>query len=203
LDDEPLVRARSPGQLAAVGRQGLVMPVLAQYASESGRMRARLPCRLSVPYGASEPERLDIFPATTTGPSPIFVFLHGGYWRLLDSADSCFMAECLTRAGACVVAVNYALAPLVLLAEFVRQCRAAVAWLHKHAHEFGGDPTQIHVGGSSAGGHLAAMMLAPGWEPDFGVPNNLVAGATLLSGLYDLEPIRLGHPNEWLERLHD
>jgi arylformamidase len=176
-----------------------IMPTLARYASESARMRAHLPCRLSVPYGASEPERLDISPAATGGPSPIFVFLHGGYWRLLDSADSCFMAECLTRAGACVVAVNYALAPHVTLSEIVRQCRAAVAWVYEHAPEFGGDPAQIHVSGSSAGGHLAAMMLAPGWESDFGVPNNLVAGATLLSGLYDLEPVRLGHPNEWLK----
>jgi arylformamidase len=118
---------------------------------------------------------------------------------VLDSADSCFMAKCFTEAGACVVAVNYTLAPLVRLAEIVRQCRAAVAWLHAHAREFGGDPRRIHVGGSSAGGHLAAMMLAPGWEADFGVPDNLVAGATLLSGLYDLEPVRLGHPNEWLK----
>jgi arylformamidase len=176
-----------------------IMPILARYASESARMRAQLSCRLSVPYGASEPERLDIFPAATGGPSPIFVFLHGGYWRLLDSADSCFMAECLTRAGACVVAVNYALAPQVTLAEIVRQCRAAVAWVHKHAPEFGGDPARIHVSGSSAGGHLAAMLLAPGWESEFGVPNAVVAGATLLSGLYDLEPVRLGHPNEWLK----
>ena len=176
-----------------------ITPILARYASESARMRERLPCRLAVPYGASEPERLDIFPATASGPSPIFVFLHGGYWRLLDSSDSCFMAECLTRAGACVVAVNYALAPHVTLSEIVRQCRAAVAWVHKHAGEFGGDPAQIHVSGSSAGGHLAAMMLARGWESDFGVPNDLVAGVTLLSGLYDLEPVRLGHPNEWLK----
>jgi arylformamidase len=176
-----------------------IMPILAKYVSESARMRARLPCRLSVRYGASEPERLDIFPAANVGPSPIFVFLHGGYWRLLDSADSSFMAECLTLAGACVVAVNYALAPHVTLSEIVRQCRAAVAWVHKHAREFGGDPSQIHVSGSSAGGHLAAMMLAPGWESDFGVPDNLIAGATLLSGLYDLEPVRLGHPNEWLK----
>ena len=161
-------------------------------------MRARLPCRLAVPYGASEPKRLDIFPSATSELSPIFVFIHGGYWRLLDSADSCFMAEHLTQASACVVAVNYALAPFVTLAEIMRQCRVAVAWVHGHAREFGGDPARIHVCGSSAGGHLAAMMLVPGWEADFGVPNNLVAGATLLSGLYDLEPVRLGHPNEWL-----
>jgi arylformamidase len=108
------------------------------------------------------------------------------------------MAAHLTQAGICVVAVNYALAPSVTLGEITRQCRAAVAWVHTHAREFGGDPARIHVCGSSAGGHLAAMMLVPGWEADFGVPSNLVAGATLLSGLYDLEPVRLGHPNEWL-----
>jgi len=176
-----------------------ITPILAQYSSESESTRSRLPCRLAVPYGASEPERLDIFPAATGEPSPIFIFIHGGYWRLLDSADSCFMAEHLTQAGACVVAVNYALAPSVTLAEITRQCRAAVAWVHAHAREFGGDTARIHVCGSSAGGHLAAMMLVPGWEADFGVPSNLVAGATLLSGLYDLEPVRLGHPNEWLK----
>jgi hypothetical protein len=52
-----------------------ITPILTRYASESARMRARLPCRLSVSYGASEPERLDIFPAAATGPAPIFVFL--------------------------------------------------------------------------------------------------------------------------------
>jgi arylformamidase len=185
-------------QLNARGTVPDITPILARYASESARMRERLPCRLSVSYGTSEPERLDIFPAAKE-PSPIFVFFHGGYWRLLDSADSRFMAECLTQAGACVVSVNYALAPLVTLAEIVRQCRAAVAWVYAHGREFGGDPARIHVAGSSAGGHLAAMMLAPGWEAEFGVPGNLVAGATLLSGLYDLEPVRLGHPNEWLK----
>src|SRR5260370_10375789 len=77
-----------------------IAPILARYASESARMRTGLACRLGISYGASEPERLDIFPAATREPASIFVFLHGGYWRLLDSADSCFMAECLTRAGA-------------------------------------------------------------------------------------------------------
>src|SRR5215471_18722298 len=77
-----------------------ITPILARYASESARIRARLPSRLAVSYGTSEPERLDVFPAAAKGPSPIFLFIHGGYWRLLDSADSCFMAEHLTQAGA-------------------------------------------------------------------------------------------------------
>jgi arylformamidase len=186
-------------QLNARGTVPDFRPIMARYASESARMREHLPCRLSVSYGASESETLDIFPAAVSGPAPIFVFLHGGMWRLLGSADSCFMAECFTQAGACVVAVNYALAPHVTLAEIVRQCRAAVAWLYEHAREFGGDPMRIHVGGSSAGAHLAAMMLGSGWQAAFGVPDNLVGGATLLSGLYDLEPVRLGHPNDWMK----
>ena len=57
---------------------------------------------------------------------------------------SCFMAEHFTQAGACVVAVNYALAPSVTLAEITRQCRAAVTWTCAHAHEFGGRDCDYH-----------------------------------------------------------
>jgi arylformamidase len=182
-------------QLNARGTVPDVSPFLARYAAESARMRASLPCRLGVPYGPTEPERLDIFPATKP-EAPVFVFLHGGYWRALDSADSCFMAECFTKAGACVVAVNYALAPNARLTEIVRQCHAALIWLHRNIAEFGGDPRRIHVAGSSAGAQLAAMMLPNGSR---GEPGSFITGATLLSGLYDLQPVRLGHPNEWLK----
>src|SRR5260221_11695489 len=99
-----------------------IAPILARYATESARMRAALPCQLAVSYGASEPERLDIFPSATGGPAPIFVFLHGGYWRLLDSGDFCFMAGWLTKAGAGVVAVNLAPSPDVTLAAIASQC---------------------------------------------------------------------------------
>src|SRR5438046_2173283 len=91
-------------QLNARGTAPDVAPFLARYTAESARMRASLPCKLGIAYGPSEPERLDIFPVAN-GCAPVFVFLHGGYWRALDSADSCFMAECFTKAGACVVAV--------------------------------------------------------------------------------------------------
>src|SRR5215831_4032279 len=158
--------------------------IMTRYASESARMRERLPCQLSVSYGASEPETLDIFPAAASGPAPIFVFLHGGMWRLLGSADSCFMAECLTQAGACVVAVNYALAPHVTLAEIVRKCRAAVAWVYAHARVFGGDAMRIHVGSSAAGAHLADIMFGSGGLGNPGLPNNLITCATYLSGWY-------------------
>lgn len=177
-----------------------IAPILAEYRARTEAARRELPCLLNIPYGPGEPERLDIFPAAnTTGPAPVFVFIHGGYWRLLDAADSGFMAPALTAAGCCVVVVNYALAPGATLDEIVRQCRAALAWLHGNIARHGGDPARIHVGGSSAGGHLAAMLAAGGdWPAGFGLPPHPVAGATLLSGLFELEPVRLCHPNDWL-----
>ena len=109
------------------------------------------------------------------------------------------MAETFTAAGICVVALNYALAPAVSLDEIVRQCRAALAWVYENIHRYGGDRDRIHVAGSSAGAHLAAMLCAAAWAPSFGLPEGVVKGATLLSGLYDLEPLLLTHPNEWLK----
>lgn len=179
---------------------GDISPMLQAYRDLTDRARATLPCHLGLRYGATPAERLDVFPAPPAArPSPVFVYLHGGYWRLLDAADSGFMAPTFTSAGICVVAVNYALAPDVALDEIVRQCRAALAWVHAHIGEFGGDAARLHIGGSSAGGHLAAMLIAPGWQARFRLPDDAVAGATLLSGLYDLEPMRLSYVNEWLK----
>ncbi|HXW28129.1 MAG TPA: alpha/beta hydrolase [Xanthobacteraceae bacterium] len=176
-----------------------ISPFLQSYREQTAAARATLACHLGLRYGDTPPERLDVFPAAPADrPSPVFVYLHGGYWRLLDAADSAFMAPAFTQGGICVVAVNYALAPDVGLDEIVRQCRAALAWVFHHIGEFGGDGARVHVGGSSAGAHLAAMLIAPGWQAPFGLPEDAVAGATLLSGLYDLEPMRMTHVNEWL-----
>jgi arylformamidase len=179
---------------------GDITPFLEAYRERTAVARATLPCHLGLPYGVTPAERLDVFAALSADrPSPVFVYLHGGYWRLLDAADSGFMAPAFTAAGICVVAINYALAPDVGLDEIVRQCRAALAWVFAHIGEFGGDPARVHVGGSSAGAHLAAMLIAPGWQAQFDLPEDAVAGATLLSGLYDLEPMRMSYVNEWMQ----
>ena len=101
--------------------------------------------------------------------------------------------------GAHTVVVNYALAPQVTMDEIVRQNRAALAWVWRNAHEFGGDPDRIFVSGHSAGGHLTAMVLSADWT-EFGddLPDDLVKGGCAISGLYDLEPIRLTYLNDAL-----
>jgi arylformamidase len=172
-----------------------------QYAEESRRARETLPCVLDAAYGEHPDETLDIFPAARNaggGLAPVFVFLHGGYWRLLSKDDSSSMAPAFTRAGAMVVAVNYSLAPAVTLDRIVDQVRRAIAWLHRNIAAHGGDPARIHVGGSSAGGHLTGMLLADDWQARYGVPANIIRGAAPLSGLFDLIPLMYTHINEWM-----
>lgn len=74
-----------------------------------------------------------------------------------------------------------------------------LAWLYRHAERFSGDRDRIFVAGSSAGGHLGAMAAMTDWPRLFDLPADLVRGATLFSGLFDLEPVRLSRPNEWLK----
>jgi arylformamidase len=173
-----------------------IEPFLERYAAISRHMRETLPCRLDLAYGPSPAERLDLFPAGAG--APLFVFFHGGYWRMLGKGDSAFMAGAFTQPGAAVAVIDYALAPAATLDEIVRQCRAAIAWLYGHAAGLGCDPERIHIGGSSAGGHLVGMCLAGGWHDALGVPETVIKGALALSGLFDLEPVRLSNVNDWI-----
>jgi len=174
---------------------------LARYAKESARARAELPCRLDVPYGPSAGETLDVFPAERA-VAPVHLFIHGGYWHRLDKADFSFVARAFLPVGAAVVVINYALVPTVDMDELVRQCRAAVAWTHRNARAFGGDPGRISVSGHSAGGHLVAMLMATDWR-DFDAPADVVKAGIGISGLYDLEPIRLSYLNDVLKLTPD
>jgi arylformamidase len=172
-----------------------VESIIAAYRTRTDAAKAALSWSTQA-YGPTEPERLDIYPAAEG--APVLVFIHGGYWRALDSADAGSMAPGFVAAGACVVSVNYTLAPAATLDRIVDECRRALAWVHDNIARFGGDPARIHVAGSSAGGHLAAMLLAPGWQAALNLPERVVAGATLLSGLFDLTPIPHTHINAWM-----
>ena len=164
-----------------------------RWAEDSAAARRTRPCRLDLRYDV---ETLDVFPAERT-PAPCLLFIHGGYWQALDKSDFSFLAPAFQDAGVAVAVVNYTLAPKAKLDEIVRQNRAAVAWLYRNGRDYGIDPARIHVSGHSAGGHLTAMVLATDWAA-FGLDHNPVRGACAISGLYDLEPIRLGYLNDVL-----
>ncbi|WP_258534687.1 alpha/beta hydrolase [Streptomyces sp. PT12] len=168
---------------------------LAAYATRSARTRAELPVYAGLPYGPLPCETLDFFPAR--GPrAPLLVFVHGGYWQELGKDDSSFPARWLVPSGAAFAAIGYGLAPRYPLDEIVGQVRRAVRWLVEHAQDLDVDSERIVLAGSSAGAHLALMALLDGWIPGGTRPADVIAGAVLLSGVYDLEPVRLTYVNE-------
>jgi arylformamidase len=171
---------------------------LARYPAESARARETLPARLDLRYGPRAGETLDVFLPEGQGPWPVHIFVHGGYWRSLDKQDFSFVARGFQPAGVLVAVIGYALVPTVDMDELVRQVRASVAWLHRNAAALGGDPARFTVSGHSAGGHLVAMLMATDWVRFAGLPPDVVKAGCGISGLYDLEPIRLSYLNETL-----
>ena len=174
------------------------LDIIARWSDMSAAARAHRPAHLDVAFGPGTVERLDVFPAAAPG-APLHLFFHGGYWKMLGKNDFAFLADAFVPAGVCLAVVNYGLCPTVTMTELVRQCRAATEFCYRHAGDWGADSDRLTVSGHSAGGHLVALMLATHW-PAFspGLATDLVKGGVAVSGLYDLEPIRLCTLNEKL-----
>ena len=166
--------------------------------SELTRARIGQPERAA--YGPTEIEKLDIF-KTKQPNAPIRIFLHGGAWRSGSAKDSAYPAEMFVTAGAHYVAVDFvsvdnAAGNLMTMAD---QVRRAVEWVYKNAASFGGDPNRLYLSGHSSGGHLAGVVLVTDWQKDFGLPRDVVKGAVLMSGMYDLKPVRLSKRSDYVK----
>lgn len=134
-----------------------------------------------IAYGAGERNRIDLFSGDGTGP--IVVFIHGGYWQALDGSFFSHLAGGLNAYGVDVAVPSYDLCPAVSIAEIIAEMRAASRELARL-----GRP--LIVSGHSAGGHLAACMLATDWRAfDASLPEELVTAAYAISGLFDLRPL--------------
>lgn len=164
---------------------------LKEYAERSALARNTLPHR-SFDYGAG---KLDFFPATLRN-APLQVYVHGGYWQQLSREDSAFPALDLVPGGAAFAALGYGLAPRYSLDEIVAQVRAGLAWLLDNLAALPNKPSSVHVSGMSAGAQLAAMALLDGWLQGGRRPAEAFGSAILLSGVYDLEPVRHTYVNE-------
>jgi arylformamidase len=146
---------------------------------------------LRVAYGPTEIEKVDIY-KTRRASAPTMIFIHGGSWRSGRSADFALYAEPFIKAGANFVAVDFTsvretdgdLFPLV------DQCRRAVAWVHNNAASFGGNADALYLCSRSSGSHLAGCVLITDWAA-LGAPRDILKGAVLGSGMYDLAPVRL------------
>jgi arylformamidase len=156
-----------------------------EYKARSLATRATLKTITDVAYGEGASEKLDIFlPRNPSGAHPVHVFIHGGYWRMFSKDDFSFIADTVTAGNAIAVIVDYDLMPDVRLGAIVDQIRNAVRWVTTNIGNYGGDATRFSVSGHSAGAHLATFTFCAGAA----VP--APASALLLSGVYDLKPLR-------------
>ncbi len=157
----------------------------ARWAADSEAARARLEGCLNLRYGSGPRQTVDLFPAAQ--PRGALLFIHGGYWRALDKSDHAFVAPPLIAQDIGVAVINYDLCPDVSIARIVDECREGVAWLRREGTRYGVPAERLVVSGHSAGGHLAAMLVAMDWSA-LGSPSGL-AGAVAISGVFDLEPL--------------
>lgn len=163
-------------------------PEFVQARSTASRAtRSKLKSHLNVPYGDSPGTVLDIFPAHRTG-TPVQLYIHGGYWRGGSKDAYSFIAEPFVEAGVTVVLLEYDLCPEVTVNDIVREARSGIAWCYRNISRYGGDPEQLYISGSSAGGHLVAMALNHDWESE-DLPQDLIKGAVAITGVYDLDPV--------------
>jgi arylformamidase len=183
LDDEYNPRLKEPNFQSYFDRWG----------KESEAARASRSAKLDIAYGPGATDKLDIFAPDRAGPHPVLVYFHGGYWRRFSKNDRAFIAPHIAATGVMMVSVDYALCPAVTMDELIAQCRRAVVWAHRHIAEHGGDPNRIFVAGESAGGHIVAMMAGTDWAAEKVSPAPVIRGALAISGVYELEPIRLSY----------
>jgi arylformamidase len=141
-----------------------------------------------ISFGARPEELLDIFPSKIHH-SKTLVFIHGGYWHLLDKAMFHFLAGHFLKYNVTTVLINYPLAPKSSIHEIVASCRKALRWLRDNIIRYNGDPAEIYLLGHSAGGHLASMLLVDD-EAKF------LRAVISLSGLFRLEPVMLSYLND-------
>src|SRR6185437_4411041 len=151
----------------------------ARYEADSAAARGSLGGSIDLRYGEMPGETLDFFPAARRD-APLFLFIHGGYWRALDKRDFSFVAPGFVAQGIAVALVNYDLTPKVTVETIVAQVLRGVAWTHAQAPTLGFNPAKIVVGGHSAGGQLTAMALAAELP---------IAAGIAISGVFDLVPL--------------
>lgn len=162
--------------------------IFLRWAREAEDYRAEMlkagRAELEIPYGDTPRQTVDLFAAADAERAPLAVFVHGGWWRSLEPSSFSQMARGLNAGGATVAVVGYDLCPNVSIGAIVDQIRRACAFLWQRLGR------RMLVYGHSAGGHLAAAMVATDWPSLYPkAPPDLVPAAYAISGVFDLSPL--------------
>jgi len=171
--------------------------------ANSAAARARLGEPLRFAYGPTPIEGLDVY-RTTKPNAPVGIFVHGGAWRNGRSSEFSFLAEPFVHAGAHFVVLDFSNVDDAggSLLPMVEQVRRAVGWVYRNADKFGGDRNRLHLISHSSGSHLGGCVVTHDWAKD-GLPADILKGATLSSGMYDLRPVRLSKRSKYVKFTDD
>jgi arylformamidase len=153
--------------------------IIRRYGEKSNLVREQLGEPRVERYGPTRPETLDIYGSGKKA----FVFVHGGAWKRQSSREQAFPAEAIIAAGAAYVALNFANLPSVTLPEMAGQVCRGIQWVHDNLSK------EVVLFGHSSGGHLTACALTR---------LQFVKQAMVVSGIYDLLPVRLSARNEYV-----
>jgi arylformamidase len=161
-------------------------------------------------YGPTPIEGLDVYrtpsppsPASGGGKggggAPIAIFVHGGAWRSGQAAEFTCLAEPFVNAGGHFVVLDFINVDAAggSLLPMVDQVRRAVGWVYRNADKFGGDRNRLYLLSHSSGSHLAGCTVTHDWAQD-NLPRDILKGATLSSGMYDLKPVRLSKRSKYV-----
>jgi arylformamidase len=166
--------------------------------ANSAAALARLGKPLRFAYGPTPIEGLDVY-RTAKPNAPIAIFVHGGAWRNGAAAEFTCLAEPFVHAGAHFVVIDFTNVDEAKgsLFPMVEQVRRAVGWTYRNAEKFGGDRNRLHLISHSSGSHLAGCTVTHDWAKD-ALPLDILKGATLSSGMYDLKPVRLSKRSKYV-----
>jgi arylformamidase len=153
--------------------------IIRGYAIKSDQVRSRIGEPRTEKYGPTAVERLDIYGEGKKA----FLFVHGGAWKRQSSREQAFAAEPIIKAGAAYVALNFALLSTVTLPEMVAQVCRGIDWVHQNLSR------EVVLCGHSSGGHLGGCAVTR-------LP--YIKSALLVSGIYDLLPVRLSARNDYV-----
>jgi arylformamidase len=170
--------------------------------ANSAAVRTRIGEPKRFAYGPTPIEALDLYPAAgkSGAPAPVAIFIHGGAWRAGTASDYGFLAEPFVHAGAHFAVLDFidvddAGGSLFPMAE---QVRRAIGWVFRHAERFGGDRDRLYLVSHSSGSQLAGCAVTHDWSKE-GLPANILKGATLSSGMYELKPVRLSKRSKYVQ----
>jgi arylformamidase len=177
--------------------------------ANSAAARARIGEPLRLAYGPTPIEGLDVYhaaslPSTASGGgkaagAPVGIFVHGGAWRNGQAAEFTYLAEPFVHAGAHFVVLDFTNVDDAggSLFPMVEQVRRAVGWVFRNAGKFGGDRNRLHLISHSSGSQLSGCVVTHDWAKE-GLPADILKGATLSSGMYDLKPVRLSKRSKYV-----